>query len=399
MPKVWVINIENTIGPEAAEPILAFYLPRYLPLLHPGDFFITPVPLDERYVAYITRLRKLPPPEQWLLSPAKLPRPYSLCRAIYEDEKLLGRLRAENAKTPLTLEPFMQTAEALELANKAGLGWLGCTPAAIAAGYPSDINNKAKFKQVAKTLGIRHIACRVETTLDGISKAAEELSEGGTRRILVKKFHSAGGHGNFAGTPAEVLPRVAQWHKGEAVLVEPYERLDLVCGTLTRVTETGCEFIGTDRQFIQGEAWHGCLYPYAEHPELKELSLAFARHYYANGARGYVNLDWGFGPDGEAVAIECNFRHNGFAHILKIAETVFGLTRDRAHIKFLFTEAVGPRTDIFAATDAFNEEFEGRAFALPTGLPRKGTLPLFLAAASAPALAMADVRAQELFTA
>jgi hypothetical protein len=106
--------------------------------------------------------------------------------------------------------------------------------------------------------------------------------------------------------------------------------------------------------------------------------LRYARHFRENGARGYVNLDWGIKKNREIMAIECNFRLNGFSHIIEIAKSCFGFSRGKTKIKFLSAFPANGRTSVFSAADELNGKFQGRV--LPLGVPNRGLVPVFLAA-------------------
>ncbi|MFA6584758.1 MAG: hypothetical protein WCS77_10715 [Elusimicrobiaceae bacterium] len=381
MRRVWLINLEDTIGPEHAGHILDSYLLRYLPLVRGGDCFITPHKLNPDFVNYIRRIRNLPEPETWLTVLDSVSELYSLCASVRKNENVLKHLRRLGATGEYALHPFIQTAGALQLAQDCGLHWTGTAPGAVKNGYPLLLNDKAHFKEVSKTLGINAIPGFIENTPDGIKKSAHELAGGTNRQIIIKKAFSGGGYGNYAGTLDHVLSYAAQWHKGETVLVEPYEDFATVCGTLAEITEDGCFFLGTDKQLIHNAAWRGCEYPFgnkALNSELKELSLRYARHFRENGARGYVNLDWGIKKNREIMAIECNFRLNGFSHIIEIAKSCFGFSRGKTKIKFLSAFPANGRTSVFSAADELNGKFQGRV--LPLGVPNRGLVPVFLAA-------------------
>lgn len=383
MRKAWFINLEDVIGPQHAVPALEAYFLRYLPLVEAGDLFISPVKLDAEFAAYVRRLKKLPSTAEWLVEPEYAAKPYSLCAAVRGDACAMARLR-EFGQAGGVLWPFMQTAPALELAEACGLGWQGSMAEAVRSGYTIKLNDKRYFKTVSAELGIPAVPGFAASSAEEITEAVGKINiaEPG-RDIMLKRVLSGGGYGNQRGSAEQVLKIAKAWPDGEPVLVEPYENFTEVCGTLVLISDDSCRFIGADRQFIHNSAWRGCEYPCALPERIRQWSLAYADTFRASGARGYANIDWGMRETGGPLAIECNFRLNGFSHILEIAERVFGLPPKTAKIKFVSEFPVKKDLSLPETADRLNADFKGQAFCLPLGLPRGGFAAMFFASATA----------------
>jgi len=70
--------------------------------------------------------------------------------------------------------------------------------------------------------------------------------------------------------------------------------------------------------------------------KIERLTLLFAWSVRARGARGYLNIDWALtrGNPGKPLALECNFRQNGFAYVLDFASRYLGAAPEEFFIRY-----------------------------------------------------------------
>ena len=102
-----------------------------------------------------------------------------------------------------------------------------------------------------------------------------------------------------------------------------------MAGSLAYLGAERAVFIGTDRQVFKNGGWTGFEFPYPAgraRNKVKEQTERLAEAVHISGARGYLNVDWAFteGAAETPVALECNFRSNGFGYITEFAEKYFG---------------------------------------------------------------------------
>jgi hypothetical protein len=146
---------------------------------------------------------------------------------------------------------------------------------------------------------------------------------------MLRKTFAAGGMGNLSGTNTDLINSLDKWYDGGTVLIEPFLDFTAIIGSLVTLTDSGCIYRGLDLQLVRNNSWSGLRYPVANShiaAQIKHASMIAAESVHALGARGNMNIDWGVlknKDDSETpMALECNFRHNGFSHLLN-----FGLNR------------------------------------------------------------------------
>ena len=161
-------------------------------------------------------------------------------------------------------------------------------------------------------------------------------------RIILRKTSYVGGMGNLAGGRRELTRGVRSWYRSGQVLVEHRLRLEETAGSLVTTSGKGMRFKGVDVQRVEGGRWTGFSYP---HPDkgltrkIRGMSLRIAALLRRMNARGEVNVDWGIVRDARGrkrpVALECNFRHNGFGYLMRFAEDYFGRRAWGLHVRYL----------------------------------------------------------------
>lgn len=324
MPRLFLANAEEVLPPEdpgyedfVARRTMRMF-PRFLLGLEPGDLLVAPTAIPADFTRYASGLLGLPGDPTLRVRHRSLP--YSLA----------GSLRGEPGFPPpgdgWRLEPFLQTEAIARLAAD-----LGLPPPPTPPELTRQLNDKAAFKRFAAALGVPVVP-------GGEARDAESLAEAvrarDGARLMLRKAESAGGAGNLAGTGADLLHRFPGWYGGGPVLVEPFLDFDSVAGSLARLEDGGIRFLGLDRQVIRDGAWSGFDYPHPETPatrRVREGAATLAEAIRARGGRGWLNLDWGL-RGGEALVLECNFRHNGFAYVLDFAARYFGAGWERLSI-------------------------------------------------------------------
>lgn len=315
MPSLFLANAEEVLpdtDPGFADFVATKTMrmfPRFLLGLRPGDCLVTPVLPPEDFRRYVADLMQMPPSE--VVHVREHTRPYSLVDSLMHDLRIVGDRRGWR------LEPFMQTARSAALAARLGLD-SDPTPPRLSR----TLNDKAAFRDWAREPAVP------ASTVHRRDELEEALRQAADERCMLRKACAAGGAGNMHGTPQELLARLDGWYGGGPVLVEPFVDFAAVAGTLVRLDADGPRFLGVDLQVIRDGAWSGFDYPFPAHG-LEEPAIRLARRAWSEGARGWMNLDWGF-PAGEpdrALLLECNLRHNGFGYVLDLARRLFGETR------------------------------------------------------------------------
>lgn len=317
MPSLFLANAEEVLpdtDPGFADFVATKTMrmfPRFLLGLRPGDCLVTPVLPPADYRDYVAALLGMPAPE--IVHVRNHSRPYSLVDSLRKEPGLLGD------RPGWRLEPFMATARTAALAAELGLE-TDATPPDLGRA----LNDKAGFKGWAAGLGIDVMPGR--TVLDRRS-LEEALRQAPAERCMLRKACAAGGAGNLAGPPEELLARLDGWYGGGALLVEPFVEFGSVVGTLMRLEADGSHFVGLDLQVIRDGAWSGFDYPFPRHVTAILTGMSRLAHAaWRGGARGWMNLDWGL-PAGEPdrpLLLECNLRHNGFGYVMDLGRRLFG---------------------------------------------------------------------------
>ncbi|HOY67145.1 MAG TPA: hypothetical protein PLP29_09660 [Candidatus Ozemobacteraceae bacterium] len=364
MPKLWFANIEevfldaDTDEQGSLATKVSVWTPRFLFHAAPGDAVIVGNAVDQRFIAYASAVSgftsTLP-----VLFPTAEPRPFLLAEAVLADRRLLDAARELCRDGGWVLEPYLQTENALRVAAEIGIPGNPTHNILIEEGLSQQLNDKLECKRIAGHLGIETIPGISANDLVGLRRAVKDASQFHDGELMLRKAQSAGGVGNLCGAPDELLPRLENWYSNGTVLIEPKLELLETLGSLVDVERHGPEFIGIDSQILENGGWVGFTYPFTDQDiadQIHRESLAFGRAAHQLGGRGYLNLDWGIvrNDDGSrrAVLIECNFRHNGFSHLIDLGARLTGLNRGLLHARFLATLPVRPECGTFAGLHA-----------------------------------------------
>ncbi|HNW36885.1 MAG TPA: hypothetical protein PKM25_18235, partial [Candidatus Ozemobacteraceae bacterium] len=219
----------------------------------------------------------------------------------------------------------------------------------------NQLNDKLECKRIAGHLGIETIPGISADDLPGLRRAIRDASQFYDGELMLRKVQSAGGVGNLSGRPDELLAAVHGWYADGSVLIEPRLDLEETLGSLVDIERDGPRFVGIDSQILENGGWVGFRYPFADSDitqNIYEYSQAYGRAAHQLGARGYLNLDWGVIREADGtrrvILIECNFRHNGFSHIIDLGTRLTGLSGEMLHARFLATLPVKPECEQFA---------------------------------------------------
>lgn len=364
MPRLWIANAEEALPEE--DPYFrsffysktVFMFPRFLACLRPGDCLVVPAHLPKDFAKYVSRLLGLGKYNDFVLS-VRLADSCILTDSILQDSEALSAIRQRCGNDGWVLEPYMQTPRVCRLAEELGLPRAQTASALIEEGLIEQLNNKAFFKEFAGKLGLSVVLGSIAHNLPELLEAIDSL---GTKydELMLRKVKYAGGAGNVHGSAATLSGYVPKWYSTGTVLVEPFLPLLVVVGALVQITDTEINFLGLDRQVFRDGGWCGFDYPFAPSCNLKaeelvvslptdqavmhadfnesavaEGAIALAKAAQEKGARGYMNTDWAFaaGNSDKPIALECNFRHNGFGYVIDFARQYFGPRWTKLHMR------------------------------------------------------------------
>jgi hypothetical protein len=345
MPKLWLPNVEEVLPENDINyspvfvPKTLELLPRFLLCLERGDAIISPKAGDPEFTAYIARLSGLGSPAAWLLETSGRSNPYSLVETALSDRALMARLRAMGSKGGWTLEPFIESPRAIRLSRETGIPTDKTHPSLVFNGVITKLNDKGHFKELARDLGVKTPGGRLAESMPALEKAIDLVSEQNNDRVMLRKALYGGGLGNMSGSRAELLSKIYDWYNGGRILIEPFLDITSVAGSLAAITKDGVEFAGVDAQTFCDGKWNGFDFPHhdgAASAEIKRLTLLLAWAVRTTGARGYLNVDWALtsGAPLRPLALECNFRNNGFAYVLDFARRYFKAAPGELFIRY-----------------------------------------------------------------
>lgn len=343
MPRVWVVNVEESAPPEDADfesvfaPTVSRSCVRFLFCMDPGDLLISPVEIPEDFRAYVRRVSGATPGHPEVRTLQSQTRPYSLIDSVFQDAALMGELARLGRQGDWVLEPYIESRKALDLCEDTGMRMDKTRPEFILNGTILRLNDKAYFRSLARELGIPTVPGYLATDRRSLLAAIDRVSRENGDRICLKKTRYSGGMGNLYGGRAELLLRLPAWYNHGEVLVEHALPFRSVAGTLMTLAADSVRFWGVDEQRFTDQRWTGLDYPHpdrATSDELCRLSLRIAATVHEHRARGDLNLDWGLLPDGRPILLECNFRHNGLGQILRFMRRYFGPAAERKRVRY-----------------------------------------------------------------
>ncbi|MGE5707596.1 MAG: hypothetical protein ACM3YO_04615 [Bacteroidota bacterium] len=335
MPKLWLPNFEEVTLPDDPCFESAFarrakrYASRALFLPSPGDLLLSPALPEPAFLRYVSELGGFPD-TSWVLPVREWVEPYSLVGSIFEDQSLLDRLR--RLGEDWILEPYIESPRVLQLSQQLGIPTGRSRPEQVREGLVERLNDKGFFKELMRELGVPAVPSILARS--GTELEAGILRMGHYERLMLKKTRAGGGLGNLVGTPEALRQIAPDWFHG-AVLVEPFLDLVETIGSLVLIGEEGPEKrVWTDRQLIREGKWTGFRYPHPSRETCRPIvawSRRIAQKVHFLGGRGELDLDWGVLRDGTILALEANFRHNGFGSLLHLAQRLFREERSIAY--------------------------------------------------------------------
>ncbi len=344
MPKIWLANVEEVFLPRHPDddwtliPKTDAMAPRFLLYAEPGDVMLLSCEVPRSFVRYVAQVNGFHHEPLRVMAPACPVSPYSLVDSVLDDPQLMEALRKLICIGSWHLDAYIETPGVFKLAEALGIP-AGSTPRDIVlSGVVNRINDKVYFKELCRRLGIEVVPGYECSSREEIESALKNLRQNYPDHFMMRKAMSGGGLGNLSGAYDELMFLLPDYYQGGQVVVEPMLDLSATLGTLVRVEDGGCRFIGIDQQMIEDSGWVGFRYPWSEVPlssTLEELSMRIASEAHQMGVRGYLNLDWGLaastnGP--KILALESNFRHNGLSHLLDFSHRYFGAAESSLHI-------------------------------------------------------------------
>jgi len=346
MPKrLWVPNVEEVLPENDVHyekvfvPKALELFPRSLLCLAPGDAIVSPVAVDRDFCAYVAGLSGLGGPASWLIELAGHSKPYSLVESVTLDPAAMRRLRALGGAGAWVIEPFIESPRVMRLSRDTAIPTDKTNPELVLNGVVTRLNDKGSFKELAARLGVKTTGGYLADSMPALEKAIALVSAANGDRVMLRKTLYGGGLGNLSGGRERLLYEIRSWYNGGRVLIEPFLDIRQVAGSLAVIADGGVSFLGVDVQTFCGGCWNGFDFPHPD-PELaariRELTLTVGREAWKLGARGSLNVDWAFTADSpsEPLALECNFRNNGFGYVLNFAARYFGLPPERLHIRY-----------------------------------------------------------------
>ena len=345
MPKkLWLPNVEevlpeNDVNYEKVFVPKTFELfPRSLLCLAPGDAIVSPRPLDPDFCAYIAGLSRLGSPKNWLIELRANSKPYSLVESLLLDRGAMARLK-ELDRGAWVIEPFIESPRIMRLSRDTGIPTDKTNPQLVLNGIVTMVNDKGTFKELARSLRVLTIGGYMADSMPALEKAIDLVSEKYGDRVMLRKTLYGGGLGNLSGGKERLLYEIRGWYNGGRILIEPFLNIQHVAGSLAVISDRGVSFLGVDVQTFCDGCWSGFDFPHpdtAQAARIKELTLLIAKRVSAMGARGSLNVDWAFTAERpeEPLALECNFRNNGFGYVLDFATRYFAAPPGKIFIRY-----------------------------------------------------------------
>jgi len=346
MPKIWIPNIEEILElGESQEYLLlekmSSMMPGFLVSLKEGDVFVSPSIIGKDFVAYLERLMGFTKSIKIIECTNRM-KPFRLVEAILSDTEIISELKRIVTNGEWAVQAYYDSPLIHKLAAELNISPGQNADENVVKTLIPAINNKYRFKLLMAELGIATVngvfaGCRRE-----LSAAVKKMSVV-DQPIMVRKCVSGGGLGNLALAVPEDYEKLEHWYHDSEVLVEPYLNIAQTLGSLAVVTEDGCRFLGIDEQLLEGSRWIGFRYPCnSKHNEtIENGTLKLAEFVRANGGYGYINIDWAVTVEGECLALECNYRQNGFSRVLNLATRLLGERARGMHI--IYCESISCR--------------------------------------------------------
>ncbi|MEU8951047.1 peptide ligase PGM1-related protein [Streptomyces sp. NPDC048489] len=168
--------------------------PREIWLLQAGDVLVSPVPVGNEFVQYVTQMTGVMP-DSFTIIEVPLASAVPLAEAVHR-AGLTEHLKAVAGQADTALLPTALDASAVGFARDMGftvLPYVTVDDASVAVEVAMSLNTKSGFRQVANELGIRvpeNRVCQRHEVEDAVRSALQTHE-----RVVVKPDRSAGGHG------------------------------------------------------------------------------------------------------------------------------------------------------------------------------------------------------------
>lgn len=315
MPKLWVLNVEETQGDNSIKRV-GQDIPKYLWCLSEDDVAVVPVDVDQNFLEYISTIKGFKNPcRVFVSSPEK--DGDSLARTILDDFILVNKLQELTANGSWFIESYIYTEDIVTLSRKLN----------VSCEYDVDpelvkrINFKSCFKLYCQKCEVQTPEYVVAVDLAEIKTGINKVCKSDKDLAILKWDQSAGGYGHILGTRIQLLADVKKKENeiGNVMVIERFEDFSFVLGSLIKISATGLEFVGIDKQVVEGNSWQGLEYPF-DSPDIcekvKKDSMLLAQMFQEIGVIGFLNLDFGvkiFGAMFDVFCLEANLRHNGMS--------------------------------------------------------------------------------------
>ncbi len=329
--KIWVLNFDDFVHKEVATDSLRNYSLKYIQILKDNDIcIVSPITKrDDAFVDYMARIKKLKR-KDWMIVPKPYDEQKSFVQALTEDKEMIKKIKSLCAQG-MVMIPLIYTKEFSKLSKMCDNKLLNNSIAV------QDANNKLVFKKLCKEFGIKTIQPVYERGSNRKSRVLSFINF--DEKYMLRRPVSAGGCGNTTGKLIDLLKLMKNYYKDGHFYIEKFRDIYRSLGSLCVLKDDGAHYIGIDCQLIHKEAWEGCEYPFTKIDKeiLKKIetnTLKLAEYYYNKGVRGQINFDWAvIIKDGglRLRALECNSRYNGFGLCLRLASTVFGISKEELH--------------------------------------------------------------------
>jgi hypothetical protein len=345
MPRLWLANVDEVWSPRTSErdahvfDKVSAMTARFLFCLQSGDALLLPSEVPADFLRFVSGVQGFRAGETQVFHPAIRSKPYYLVNSTLADASLMQQLKNLVTGGDWTVEPYIESARVLALADALGIPAARSGRERIMDGLSEFINSKLCFKNHLRKMQIPVVEGLKARSAEALKEAIMQLSASGFNHLMLRKALGGGGMSNLSGTPHELVLQIPAFYQGGAVLVEPFLDLSATLGSLVEINENGLVYRGVDAQLIENGGWVGFSYPCPADcltKQIEEWTLQIADSFRQMGALGYVNVDWGVlaGEDGVSslVALECNFRHNGLSHVLDLTRRFAGCLAQDCHI-------------------------------------------------------------------
>lgn len=310
--------------------------PRAVHYLRPDDAAVLYEPLPEDYAEYYRDLygyrpRTFAPKARY----TDMSKPLSLVENMLADAALIADLGREGKRRGWRISPFIQHPSVFELGRRTGLPIQGMDEAAVMDNRVAELNDKAKFQEACRRLGIPVPDSLHVSGMGRVISAALEIYDS-RGSVMLRQALGAGGLGNIEATPelleqsgrrkledylVERMQPRAIWER-DTVLVEPYLKVRHSPATLYRIAPDRLRLVSHSMQIIAGSCYIGSIAPSGLPTRTVDAMVSMSKRYAAyvrsRGGYGYCGIDWGILHDGSLIAFESNFRYGGMIHVNEI---------------------------------------------------------------------------------